>query len=80
MATADRALRHSQFTNQTQRVIDLRDPADIISIDELARRLDIPKSTLYQWRYKGTGPRSHRLGRHVRYRWSEVLAWLDAQD
>ena len=80
MATADRALRFSLAQTKTERVIDLRDPGDVITIDEVARRLDIPKKTLYQWRYKGIGPRSHRLGRHVRYRWSEVLAWFDEQD
>lgn len=80
MATADRELHQRRPTDRPTRVIDLGDASDVISIDEVARRLDIPKKTLYQWRYKGTGPRSHRLGRHVRYRWSEVLAWLDAQD
>ena len=80
MATADRDLRHYPAPDRTQRVIDLRDAHDVISIEEVARRLDIPKSTLYQWRYKGTGPRSHRIGKHLRYRWSDVLNWLDAQD
>ena len=61
-------------------VTDLRDDKDVISVDEVARRLDIPKATLYQWRYKGIGPRSHRLGKHLRYRWSDVLEWLDNQD
>jgi excisionase family DNA binding protein len=61
-------------------VIDLRDAADVISVDEVARRLDIPKATLYQWRYKGIGPRSHRIGRYLRYRWSDVLEWLDNHD
>ena len=58
----------------------LTDASDIISIDEVARRLDIPKTTLYGWRYKGTGPRSHRIGKHLRYRWSDVLEWLDNHD
>lgn len=58
----------------------LTDASDIISIDEVARRLDIPKTTLYGWRYKGTGPRSHRIGKHLRYRWSDVLTWLDNHD
>ena len=51
---------------------------DVITIDEVARRLSVPKATLYGWRYKGIGPRSHRVGKHLRYRWSDVLAWLDA--
>lgn len=63
---------------QGRHPVDLRD--DVISIDEVARRLSIPKTTLYGWRYKGTGPRSHRIGKHLRYRWSEVLAWLEEQE
>ena len=58
-------------TPEPARVIDLRD--EVISADELARRLDVPKTTLYGWRYKRKGPRSHRVGRHLRYRWSDVL-------
>ena len=73
MATAKRDLTDPRV--QGQHPIDLRD--DVISADELARRLDIPKATLYGWRYKGTGPRSHRVGKHLRYRWSDVLEWLD---
>ena len=80
MATADRALSRSTLSDLPPRVIDLTDAADVISIDEVARRLDIPKATLYQWRYKGTGPRSHRIGRYLRYRWSDVLDWLDNHD
>ncbi|HVM35417.1 MAG TPA: helix-turn-helix domain-containing protein [Actinomycetota bacterium] len=50
---------------------------DIVSVDEVARRLGVPKTTLYGWRYKGVGPRSHRVGKHLRYRWNDVLEWLD---
>ncbi len=55
-------------------------PDDVVTIDEVARRLSVPKSTLYGWRYKGKGPRSHRVGKHLRYRWTDVLAWFDEQD
>ena len=51
--------------------------ASFISAQEVARRLDIPVSTLYGWRYKDKGPRSYRVGKHLRYRWDEVLSWLD---
>lgn len=40
----------------------------------------VPVSTLYQWRYKGIGPRSRRVGRHLRYRPEDVRAWVDEQD
>ena len=40
---------------------------------------DFPVKTLIAWRYKGTGPRFVRVGRHVRYRWPDVEAWLTSQ-
>ena len=80
MAVAKDKIRSTRKTDGPDRVIDLRDTTDVISIDEVARRLDIPKHTLYDWRYRGVGPRSHRVGRHLRYRWSDVLSWLDAQE
>lgn len=76
MATAKRDLTDTRV--QGPDVIDLR--SDVVSIDEVARRLDVPKTTLYKWRHQGRGPRSHRVGKHLRYRWSDVLTWLDAQD
>ena len=76
MATAKRDL--TDLRVQGPRVIDLRE--DVVTIDEVARRLDVPKKTLYNWRYKGIGPRSHRIGKHLRYRWSDVLEWLDEQE
>ena len=76
MATAKRDLTDPRV--QGPRLIDLRD--DVVSIDEVARRLELPKKTLYGWRYRGKGPRSHRVGKHLRYRWSDVLAWLDDLD
>ncbi len=75
MVTAKRDLTDPSV--QGHRVIDLRD--DVISIDEVARRLDIPKTTLYGWRYKGVGPKGHKIGKHLRYRWSDVVQWLEEQ-
>ncbi|SEC95136.1 DNA binding domain-containing protein, excisionase family [Amycolatopsis tolypomycina] len=46
---------------------------------QLAEYLGIPEATLSQWRARGKGPKWTRVGRHVRYRWSEVDAWLDTQ-
>lgn len=48
------------------------------SPEELAADLGIPVGTVYQWRYKGTGPRGYKIGRHVRYRRSDVGAWIEA--
>jgi excisionase family DNA binding protein len=46
---------------------------------EIAEYLGVPVKTLYQWKYRGTGPKVHKVGRHLRYRWREVDAWLDRQ-
>jgi excisionase family DNA binding protein len=43
---------------------------------EVAVYLQVPVKTLYAWRYEGKGPRAHRVGRHLRYRWEDVEAWL----
>ena len=46
-----------------------------LSRRELAERYGLPVKTLAQWASKGTGPRYARMGRHVRYRLSDVIAW-----
>lgn len=46
---------------------------------EVADYLRVPLRTLEQWACKGRGPAYTRVGRHVRYRWEDVEAWLDAQ-
>lgn len=40
----------------------------------------VPVSTLYQWRYKGIGPKSRRVGRYLRYRPEDVRAWVENQE
>ena len=51
----------------------------LLSTDEVARILVVPVSTLYCWRYKGTGPKAYRVGKHLRFRLSDVMAWLEDQ-
>lgn len=46
---------------------------------QLAVHLQIPQTTIHQWRHKKVGPPWFRVGRHVRYRWSDVQEWLDGQ-
>jgi len=36
--------------------------------------------TLYRWRVDAKGPPAVKLGRHLRYRWTDVDAWVDAQE
>jgi predicted DNA-binding transcriptional regulator AlpA len=52
----------------------------LLSTEDVARILVVPVATLYCWRYKGTGPKAYRVGKHLRYQLEDVLDWLAAQD
>jgi excisionase family DNA binding protein len=54
-------------------------PDRLLSIPELADYLGVPIATIYRWRYMRDGPVGYRVGRHVRYRLSDVERWLDTQ-
>ena len=54
-------------------------PEPLIGMAEVARLLDVPLGTLRTWRGKRTGPPGYRIGRAVKYRWSEVEKWLQQQ-
>lgn len=43
---------------------------------ETADYLRISESTLHQLNYKGTGPRSFKVGRYRRYAPADVARWL----
>jgi excisionase family DNA binding protein len=49
----------------------------VLTLSELAARLSVSAQTLYDLRSKGRGPRGFRIGRELRFRASEVDAWLD---
>jgi predicted DNA-binding transcriptional regulator AlpA len=48
--------------------------------ETLSGYLGIPVATLYQWRQRGLGPPSFRLGKHLRYRPEAVREWLMSQE
>ena len=48
----------------------------LLSPLDLAGYLGVPRSTVYEWRYKGTGPPASRVGKHIRYREADVERWL----
>lgn len=57
----------------------MRDTRALGDESEVAEFLRVPPGTLRMWRYRGTGPRWSRVGRHIRYRWADVESWLDQQ-
>lgn len=46
--------------------------------EEVAEMLGVPVGTLANWRYQGRGPAFVKVGRHVRYRRSDVVRWIEA--
>jgi predicted DNA-binding transcriptional regulator AlpA len=53
--------------------------SEFVSDAELARRLGLSPATLQKWRSQAKGPRWVRMGRAIRYRVSDVEAWVNAQ-
>ncbi len=49
-------------------------------VSQVSAYLKVPVRTLYRWRTYGYGPPGRRVGRHLRYRASEVIAWYDNLD
>ncbi len=58
-----------------------KDPvgSDLLDEARLAARLNVSRSTLQSWRYRGRGPRFIKIGRLIRYRTTDVDAYLRSQ-
>jgi excisionase family DNA binding protein len=54
-------------------------PDDLMTTQEVALYLRVPVATLYAWRTGGVGPPGSRVGRHLRYRHSDVDKWLTSR-
>lgn len=80
--TAVRSRRASSRTARTLPALPGRLPPsptdyqELWDIDVLATYLGVPKQTIYGWRSTGYGPRSFRVGKHLRWRSSTVIAWI----
>ena len=48
----------------------------LLTVQDLADYLDVPVATIYAWRYRRQGPPGFRVGRHLRFRWSDVERWI----
>ncbi len=49
----------------------------LLTVEDLADYLDVPVATVYAWRYRRQGPPGFRVGRHLRFRWSDVERWIE---
>jgi predicted DNA-binding transcriptional regulator AlpA len=75
MAKTKKGLDSDRTQNVLTSSLDIS--SRLLSTEDVARILVVPVNTLYCWRYKGTGPKAYRVGKHLRYRLSDVIAWLE---
>ena len=55
------------------------DNDEMMTLKEVVALLRVPEATLRYWRHLGAGPRSFKVGRHVRYWRTDVILWLTEQ-
>lgn len=48
-------------------------------VEDVSEYLGVPKQTIYEWRMRRYGPKAFRVGRFLRFKESDVFAWLDEQ-
>jgi predicted DNA-binding transcriptional regulator AlpA len=49
-------------------------------MSQLAARLHVNVQALYDLRSQGRGPRGFRVGREIRFRLSEIEAWISGME
>ena len=52
---------------------------EMLTLQEACAYLRVPEGTLRYWRHLGSGPRSFKIGRHVRYWRADLTLWLTEQ-
>lgn len=57
-----------------------KDTRPLATRREVAAHLQVTVQRMEQWAHRGKGPRYTRLGRLVRYRWSDVEEWLQSHE
>ena len=50
---------------------------EFLTINDLCELLSVTPKTVASWRYRGVGPASYKAGKHVRYKRSDVEAWME---
>jgi excisionase family DNA binding protein len=49
---------------------------NVLSIQEVAKLLNVPVSTIYAWNRHGVGPPHYKVGRKLRYQKGNARKWL----
>lgn len=50
------------------------------TVEDVAEYLGVPVKTLYDWRTRDYGPKGKRVGKYLRYKADDVIAWFEALD
>jgi excisionase family DNA binding protein len=48
------------------------------TIQQLSEYLQVPVKTIRKWRETGDGPRALTVGRHLRWRRTDVMQWVES--
>lgn len=75
----ERASPRQRVDRVTPMIEGMEHRDQLLTVQELAEYLGVPVATLYQWRHRHEGPPGFRVGRHVRYRWSDIQKWIEHQ-
>ena len=68
------ATNHRPTTSETPHAND-----ELLTMAEVSDLIRVPVATLRYWRHLGSGPRSFKVGRHVRYWRTDLVLWLTEQ-
>ena len=62
-----------------QSAVSVLDRDTLLTVDELAAREKVTKSTVYKWHQRGQAPRRFRAGKRMLYRLSDIVEWENSR-
>lgn len=68
------------FKRIETRSVVLKSESELLTTNDVESEFGIPAGTLRYFRSSGMGPQSFRLAGRVRYRRSQVLAWITEEE
>lgn len=79
MKNVNRKSRYRDDKLQSEKLFENLALDELITAEELAKRLNVAVKTVRKWRYENVLPADSmvKLRYQVRYRWGKVLRWLD---
>ena len=78
--SSDFTHQEAKMTAQASAPRSRQNPGDVmLTLQEACRFLRVAEGTLRYWRHLGCGPRSFKVGRHVRYWQADLVLWLAEQ-